>query len=184
MQESRSRYSTVSIALHWLIALLILSNVLIGGWMEDAPDADKLSYFQMHKSVGVTVLILSLVRLSWRLTHPWPPLPDHMPAWDRAMARATHVIFYVLMIGVPLLGYAAASAGGAPEVPLYGIMPAPNLPLPQSHELAEGLGDTHKILVKTTYVVLALHVLGALKHHFLDKDEVLHRILPIVRRRG
>jgi cytochrome b561 len=104
-----------------------------------------------------------------------------MPAWERLLARTTHVLFYGLMIGAPLLGWAAASAGGAPEVPLYGAVPAPNLPLPLNDNLADELGDLHKLMVKAIYVVLALHVLGALKHHFFDKDEVLHRMLPLFR---
>ena len=183
MQESRSRYSTVSIILHWTIFVLIFANATFGGWMEDAQPSEKLGYYQLHKSVGITVLLLSLFRLGWRISHPWPPFPQDMWFWERALARGTHIVFYVLMIGAPLLGWAAASAGGAPEVPLYGAVPAPNLPLPQGEDLSETFGDWHKILVKAIYVVLALHVLGALKHHFIDRDLVLHRMLPLVGRK-
>lgn len=182
MRESHSRYSTVSIVLHWSIFVLIFANATFGGWMEDADQSEKLGYYQLHKSVGITVLALSLFRLGWRVAHPWPAFPGDMPMWERLLARGTHVIFYVLMIGAPLLGWAAASAGGAPEVPLYGAVPAPNLPLPQSSGLAETLGGAHKLMVKAIYVVLALHVLGALKHHFFDKDIVLHRMLPLFRK--
>jgi cytochrome b561 len=161
MRENHSRYSTVSIVLHWTIAILIIANATFGGWMEDASDSEKLGYYQLHKSVGITILALSLIRLGWRFGHPWPAFPGGMPSWERLLARTTHILFYVLMIGAPLLGWAAASAGGAPEVPLY--------------------GDIHKLMVKAIYVVLALHVLGALKHHFFDKDEVLHRMLPLFR---
>lgn len=181
MREHHSRYSAVSIGLHWTIAILIIANATFGGWMEDAHDSEKLRYYQLHKSVGITVLMLSLARLGWRIGHPWPAFPDGMPGWERLLARTTHILFYVLMIGVPLLGWAAASVGGAPEVPLYGTVPAPNLPLPQSDDLADELGDIHKLMVKTIYIVLALHILGAFKHHFLDKDEVLHRMLPLFR---
>ena len=181
MRENHSRYSTVSIVLHWTIAILIIANATFGGWMEDASDSEKLGYYQLHKSVGITILALSLIRLGWRFGHPWPAFPGGMPSWERMLARTTHVLFYVLMIGAPLLGWAAASAGGAPEVPLYGAVPAPNLPLPLNEDLAEELGDIHKLMVKAIYVVLGLHVLGALKHHFFDKDEVLHRMLPLFR---
>lgn len=183
MQESRSRYSTVSMMLHWTIFVLIFANATFGGWMEDADGPAKLNYFQLHKSVGITVLVLSLFRLGWRITHPWPPFPDAMATWERVLARSTHILFYMLMIGVPLLGWAAASAGGAPEVPLYGAVPAPNLPLSENEDLSEALGGLHKAMVKAIYVVLGLHVLGALKHHFLDRDEVLSRMLPLFRRR-
>ena len=183
MRERRSRYSSVSIALHWTIFVLIFANATFGGWMEDAAPGEKLSYFQLHKSVGITVLVLSLIRLGWRIAHPWPRFPDTTPKWDRVLARGTHVLFYVLTISAPLLGWAAASAGGAPEVPLFGIVPAPNLPLPEGQVLAESLGGVHKLLVKAIYVVLGLHVLGALKHQFFDRDEVVHRMLPLIRRR-
>jgi len=184
MREDRSRYSTVSILLHWTIFVLILANATFGGWMEDATaPADGLRYFALHKSVGITILLLSLIRLGWRFAHPWPPFPGGMAQWERILARGTHILFYVLMIGAPLLGWAAASAGGAPEVPLYGAVPAPNLPIAQGKELSEALGGVHKLMVKAIYVVLALHVLGALKHHFLDRDEVLSRMLPLFRPR-
>ena len=181
MREARSRYSTVSIVLHWTLVVLIFANATFGGWMEDAAPADKLGYYGLHKSVGITILLLSLVRLGWRIAHPWPLFPDDMARWERILARATHILFYGLLIGAPLLGWAAASAGSAPEVPLFGAIPAPNLPVPEGEDLAESLGGLHKAMVKAIYAVLALHILGALKHHFLDRDEVLHRMLPLLR---
>src|SRR3546814_5847757 len=109
MRENSSRYSTVSIFLHWTIFVLIFANATFGGWMEGARGLDMLDYFQLHKSVGITVLALSLIRLGWRLGHAWPPFPAAMPRWERVLARGTHFLFYVLMIGVPLLGWSAAS---------------------------------------------------------------------------
>ncbi len=165
MRESRSRYSTVSIILHWTIFALIFVNANLGGRMEDASvPADAGYWFQWHRAVGLTVLGLSLIRLVWRFTHPWPPLPDRMPTWEKLLARGTHVTFYVLMIGAPLMGLATVTVDDA--------------------GLSGQLGDVHKLLVKAIYVVLALHVAGALKHHFIDKDEVLSRMLPLMKRRG
>src|SRR3546814_19481656 len=92
------------------------------------------------------------------LGHAWPPFPAAMPRWERVLARGTHILFYVLMIGVPLLGGAAASAGEAPPVPLYGVVPAPHLPVPLSHGLADPLGNIHKLMVKSILRILALHV--------------------------
>lgn len=165
MRESRSRYSTVSIFLHWAIFVLIFANANLGGRMEEAELAADAGYwFQWHRAVGLTILGLSLIRLVWRFTHPWPPLPERMPEWEKRLARGTHIMFYVLMIGAPLMGLAAATVA--------------------DNGLGEQLGDIHKLLVKAIYVVLALHVAGALKHHFIDKDEVLSRMLPIAKRRG
>lgn len=184
MREPYSRYSTVSIVLHWTIAVLVIVNVLLGGAFEDAAPPDKVEALMWHKSVGVTIFALTLLRLGWRIAHPWPPLPETTPGWQGALARFTHVAFYVLLLAIPLMGWATVSAAGAPAVPLYGVIPWPNLPLPRGDDLADGLGDTHKTLVKAVYVLLALHVAGALKHHFLDKDVVLSRMLPIVRPKG
>ena len=178
MRESKSRYSTVSIVLHWTIFVLIFLNATFGGWMEESEPSEWLGYFQLHKSVGISILALSLIRLGWRLGHQWPSFPGAMPLWERILARTTHVIFYALMIGAPLMGWAAASAGGAPDVALFRIIPAPNLPLAESDAMADSLGGIHKLMVKSIYIVLGLHVLGALKHHFFDHDEVLTRMLP------
>lgn len=183
MAEPRDRYSTVSIVLHWTIAALILSNVFIGGAMEEAKGLEKFQIFQYHKSVGLTVLVLSLVRLGWRLANPAPPLPGHMAGWEKRLARATHVALYVLMVGIPVLGWATVSASPL-NIPteVWGFIPWPDLPLPTSEDLSEALGEVHESLVKAMYLVLALHVAGALKHHFLNRDQVLWRMLPIVGR--
>ena len=86
-----------------------------------------------------TIFALTLVRLFWRLGHPWPILPEHMPTWERLLARFTHLGFYVGLLVIPLLGWAAASAYGAPATPIWGIIPWPNLPLPRSEDLGEAL---------------------------------------------
>lgn len=180
MRESESRYSTVSILLHWTIAVLLIANVLVGGWMEDAEGADKFAWFSLHKALGITVFVLTLVRLGWRIGHPWPALPAHMAAWERMLARATHILFYVMLLAIPLLGWGAASAGGAPATDWFGLFPIGNLPVPRSEALGETLGGAHKLLIKATYVLIGLHVLGAIKHQFLNRDGVLHRMLPIL----
>jgi cytochrome b561 len=159
---------------------LLVANVLVGGWMEDAKGLAKLDWFAMHKSLGISIFVLTLIRLGWRFGHPWPALPANMAAWERGLARFTHVAFYVLLLAIPLLGWAAASAGGAPSTSWFGLFPVGNLPIPESRDLGEALGGAHKLLVKATYVLIALHVLGALKHHFLNRDGVLHRMLPAV----
>lgn len=180
MREKERRYSTVSILLHWAIFALIFANATVGGWMEDASGPEKLSHFALHKSLGITILVLTLARIGWRIAHPWPAFPATMALWERVLARGTHIAFYALTLAVPLLGWAAASAGGAPVTEWFGLFPVGNLPIAESRETGEALGGLHKLLVKAIYVVLALHVLGALKHHLLNRDVVLHRMLPIV----
>ena len=176
MRESANRYSRVSVVLHWTIALLILANVLVGGWMEDAEGSAAADYFSVHATIGIAVLLLSLLRLGWRIGHPWPALPDPMPKWERALARTTHCLFYVLMIGAPLLGWAAVSAYGGGGIAMVAGIEWPALPLNGG---GAALGAAHKLAVKAIYVVLALHVAGALKHHFVNGDAVLFRMLPL-----
>lgn len=180
-----ARYSSVSVALHWAIAVLLLVQVWIGNWFEDLPRGpEKGEAFALHASVGATILTLSLVRLAWRLTHPAPPLPTHYHPAVRALARATHVGLYVVMIGMPLTGWAAASTSGNPLPDVWGVIPFPRLPVSgdAAHETAETLHVG--VLLWGFWVLLALHVAGALKHHFVDRDTTLWRMLPIVRPLG
>lgn len=180
------RYSAVAIGLHWLIAAGIVLQIVLAGRMEGPRTPTSFAITQLHKSVGITILLLSLTRLGWRLINPPPPMPATMARWERELARAVHVGFYVVMIGMPLTGWLMVSASRIP-VPtlLYGVVPWPNLPVvgdlaPAAkklwHDLAEG---SHGLLAKFAYVLLALHVAGALKHQLFSRDEpVLARMAP------
>jgi cytochrome b561 len=178
-RESYSRYSKVAIALHWIIALLILGNIAGALLSEQVDKATAGAIMATHKSIGLTVLMLSIVRLLWRLTHPFPDFPGTTPRWDAVLARATHVAFYGLMIGIPLAGWIMVSAGPRP-LEWFGLFPWPKLPVSKS--FADVAHDAHGILAFTTLGLAALHIAGALKHHFLDRDDVLARMLPLVRR--
>lgn len=173
MREAVARYSGVSILLHWLIAALLIANVIIAFTMEDTP-----GLFAWHKSIGILVLLLTLVRIVWRLTHPWPALPDGIAPWVRATARLTHVGFYVLLIVVPLLGWATVSAGSRGTGALLGGIPWFDLPVGKSPDLHEALGGAHELAAFLTLALVALHVAGALKHHFVDRNGLLRRMLP------
>jgi cytochrome b561 len=182
MAEPRNRYSTVSLVLHWLIAALVLTQVgLI--WAHEATDGPiSREFVQIHKSVGLGILVLTLGRIGWRMANPAIPLPDEMARWQRLLARATHVLFYALLIGMPLAGWAASSAGGR-EIIWFGLFEWPALPIGGGREVAGRLMDMHELAAKGLYVLIALHVAGALKHHFVDRDNVLHRMIPWIPRR-
>lgn len=180
MSGAVDRYSNVAIALHWLIAALLIANIFVGGAMEDASRETRPVWFMRHETIGISVLVLTLVRLWWRLGHTPPPLPEGMAAWERALARSVHVLFYVVLIAIPLAGWAAASTGRSGVAPLFGTIPFFNLPLPQSRDLHEMFEAAHTTMVKATYVLIGLHVLGALKHQFVNKDGVLARMLPFL----
>ncbi len=183
MAEPRNRYSTVSLLFHWGIALAILAQVLLIT-AHEATEGQAVSreFVVLHKSLGLTILVVTLARIGWRLLNPALPMPPGTPGWQRIAARATHVGFYLLLIGLPLGGWAASSAGGR-DIDFFGLFNWPLLPLPQSRELAGQFMDAHEAGVKVLYVLLALHVLGALKHHFIDRDNVLHRMIPLIPRR-
>lgn len=181
-----TRYSAVAIALHWLIALAIVGLVVIGIVMTGLPDTElarKFALYQLHKSLGITVLALSLLRLAWRLTHRPPPLPDTLKPWERRAARATHIGFYGLIIVIPLLGWAMVSASpyNIPTV-LWGVIPWPHLPVPKP--AFEAFRAGHVLLAFGAVALLVLHVAAALKHHYILRDDVLARMLPFMRRKG
>jgi len=178
--EPRNRYSIVSLILHWLIAALVLTQVLLIT-AHEAGDAQRI-FINLHKSVGISILLLTVGRIAWRLANPAIPLPTRHPAWQRLLARITHVLFYVVLIVIPLTGWMASSATGR-DISWFGLFNWPLLPIGGGRETAGLLMDVHGLVVKGLYVLIALHVLGALKHHFIDRDNVLHRMIPLIPRR-
>jgi len=190
LRNTRHRYGTVAMAFHWLIAAGIVFMFFLGKYMLDLPssDPDKFTLIQFHKSTGLTILMLSLARLGWRLVNPVPPLPGEMPAWERSAARATHFLFYILIIGIPLSGWAMVSASplGLPTL-WFGQFEWPHmsfladLPRADRTELRGPLHDTHEWLATGAVALLVLHVAAALKHHFWNRDNVLRRMVPGMR---
>jgi cytochrome b561 len=189
-----SRYSGVAIALHWLMALAIIGLIMVGFWMGDAakdPETRAAAFaaFQLHKSMGLTILLLTLLRLAWRLSHRPPPLPSTMKSWERGAARFTHIGFYVLMIAVPLSGWAMVSASplGLPTY-WFGLFEWPHIgplaALENKEALKHDFYEAHELLAKLVIGLLLLHVAAALKHHFIDRDDVLSRMLPLLKVRS
>lgn len=170
------RYSGPAIALHWLLALAILGAFIVGVYMSDLPvSPQRLKLYNWHKWAGICILALSALRLLWRLTHR-PPADVAMPEWQRRSAHAVHILLYLLFFAVPLAGWAYSSAAGFPIV-VFGVLPLPDFVAP-SKELAEAIKPLHKILAFTMAVLVLAHVAAALKHHFVDGDGLLSRMLP------
>ena len=172
----RARYTPTAIALHWLLALMILSSLSVGLYMTSLPFSPRrLQLYNWHKWAGVTILVLSAARLLWRLTHrPPPALP--MPGWQVRASAVAHGLLYVLFFAVPLAGWAYSSSAGFPVV-LYGVLPLPDL-VAVDRALAEDLKPLHRWLAWTLGAVVALHIAAALKHQFIDRDALLRRMLP------
>jgi cytochrome b561 len=181
----RSRYDAVAIALHWLTALAVLGLIVMGLVMTRERPGSHLQFvlYQLHKSVGITVLALTIARLAWRLGHKPPPLPATMPGWEKLAAHAGHLALYGFMVGMPLSGWALVSAStyNIPTV-LYGVVPFPHLPvlptLPNKAAVEAVLRQVHDVAGWLLMATLAGHVGAALRHHVLLKDDVLRRMLP------
>ena len=172
------RYTGIAMGLHWLIGFMILVSLGVGLYMVDLTlSPQKLRLYSWHKWTGVTIFMLVLMRCAWRLTHAVPPLPLHLPRWQRAIAESTHYFLYALMIFIPLTGWLMSSAKGFQTV-YFGVLPIPDL-LDKNKELGETLGLVHKYLNYTMIGFVIAHIGAALKHHVVDKDDILRRMLPL-----
>jgi cytochrome b561 len=211
------RYTSVAIVLHWLIALSIIGLIAVGFWMSTMAEyftseafrslpADVraalrdermqlVQVFQVHKSMGLTVLALSLVRLGWRLVNPPPPLPAAMPGWQKAASGLVHLGFYGIMLALPLSGWAYVSSGFNADgqafsatTKWFGLFEVPHIPfIAEAGEdlrksIAASAYETHELLAYLTIGLLVLHVAAALKHQFVDKDGLLNRMSLIPKR--
>jgi len=170
-------YTATAKALHWLMAILFFGLLALGFYMHDLPlSPERLQLYSWHKWAGVTAFLLIWLRLVWRVTHRPPTLPASMsPMWQLA-AHAGHLVLYVLMIAIPLSGWLMSSAKGFQTV-WFGVLPIPDL-LGKDKELGDLLQTIHMVLNLTFVAVIAGHIGAALKHHFIDKDDILTRMLP------
>ena len=170
-------YTKTAKILHWLMAILLFGLLALGFYMHDLPlSPDKLKLYSWHKWAGVTAFLLVAFRLFWRVTHRPPALPESMPKIMQFAAHAGHLMLYLLMIAIPLSGWLMSSAKGFQTV-YFGVLPIPDL-LDKNKEVGDLLALVHKSLNLLFVAVLAGHIGAALKHHFIDKDDILTRMLP------
>lgn len=168
------RYNAGARTFHWLIALLVLINIAIGLFHE--PIEKTVNLMPLHISIGLTVLLLSVARLVWRMTWTKPPYPAAMSPLEARLAGATHALFYVLMIGMPITGWLMVSAGNQP-ISYFGLFNWPKFGVTRD-SFAAGFGhEAHEIGAWVFIALIVLHVAAALRHHFLLKDDVLKRML-------
>lgn len=194
MAGASTRYSGPAIVLHWAIAVLILYNFYLGLQFSSAHGMKQFQLFQLHKSVGFTVLALSVLRIGWRLCVKAPAYPDTMKPWEKLAASAVHWGFYILMFALPLTGWIIVSAsptniptllfpaqlgGAAPHVPFIG--PVHDMPMDARKALEDQTSPIHMLLAFAMMGLFVLHVGAALKHQFWNKDGVLFRMAPFLR---
>jgi cytochrome b561 len=176
------RYTRTAIALHWLTALLVVVGFVIGLIMTDIPGLTmmKLKYFSWHKWIGISVFLLMITRLCWRMQHPAPVLPAVVPVWQVRASNWMHAILYGLLFVIPLSGYFYSLAAGV-QVVYFGVLPLPVL-IAKNDALKQILVQVHAVLNYTLAALVAVHVVAALKHQFIDRDGVLARMLPLFNR--
>lgn len=181
LRNSAEEWGSVAKSLHWILALLLAGQWGLGFWMSRLPETELLLRFelyQLHKSLGLTLLLLVLARVAWRNAGPVPGWPAGMPRWERRAAQASHVLLYVLMLALPLTGFLMVSTSplGLPTR-FWGLFTVPH-PLGADAALEKVFGSIHDWLGWVFLALVLLHVAAALKHHFRDRDRVLVRMLP------
>ncbi|MBB3990504.1 cytochrome b [Croceicoccus naphthovorans] len=167
----------MAIILHWLIAIAIIVNWRLAGAAEHLEGPAAAAYMNPHKALGITVLVLTVLRIVWRLVNPPPALRTDMATWERMLAKTVHALFYILLIAIPLLGWIASSSFGY-GVDMFGLFQVPALPVANDPDAGKWVIGIHKALWTPMLILVALHILGALKHHFIDKDGELGRMIP------
>lgn len=174
----RDHYTATSIVLHWLIAVLLLGQFAFGLMLEDIPRGtpERGIYVNLHKSSGIVIGLLIVLRIAWRLTHRPPPLPASMPAWQRHAARFSHAALYLCMLALPLSGYLASNFSKY-GVKLFNVVQLPPWG-PENKVLYAFFNGTHHVAALLLAVFVGLHVLAVAKHMLIDRDGLLWRMWP------
>jgi cytochrome b561 len=176
-----THYHPIAKGLHWLMAVAIVGMMALGLVMHEMPlSPEKLQCYSWHKWTGVSLFLLTWLRLMWRMARPVPELPDTMPALHQRLAHLGHAALYGLMIAIPLSGWLMSSAKGVQTV-WFGVWPIPDL-MSKDKALGELLAQVHATLNGVLVAMLLGHIGAALKHHFIDRDNILHRMLPQFRK--
>lgn len=182
LRNTLTRFGSVAKFFHWtIVALIILQYVLMQNAEALPRGLEKFKLIMLHKSFGITILGLATLRLLWRWMNPVPPLPDTLKPYEKMLAKVTHVALYALIFAIPLSGWIMSNAENFP-VSYFGWFTLPNL-VGADRAFGHQMEDLHELLFNVLLVVAVLHVLGALKHHFVLKDDVLKRMLPFAKPR-
>lgn len=175
---ARPRYTRAAIAFHWATVPLAIAQIALGWWMiglPDEPPGAQAPWYNLHKSLGLTLALLVLVRLGWRLRHPPPPLPEQVAPWRRRAARASHLLLYACLLVLPLSGYLGSSFSGYPIRYFGWKLPGWGWSDPALKEL---FGAIHYAAAWLFMALIALHAAAALKHLLVDRDGVFGRMWP------
>lgn len=177
LRNTQYQYGSIAIFFHWVIAVLIVVLLILGLYMTGLPvSLRKLKFYGWHKELGILVLGLVVLRVAWRIANVTPSLRAYMPMWEAMAARVVHWAFYLLMGILPVTGWIMSSAAGLP-VSFFGLFVLPDWVKPNEH-LRIAFQNLHAYLAYILMALICLHVVAALKHHFINKDDIMRRILP------
>lgn len=177
LKNTLTRYGAIAQLFHWVIVVLIVTQFVLANRAEGLSPVAKIGVLATHKSVGITILALALLRLGWRLLNPVPPAPSGTPRWQGRAAHVSHFLLYALLFITPLLGWLMSSARSF-SVSYFGLFTLPDFIEP-NRAAYERLHDLHELMAQTLAVLAIIHIAAALKHHFFDRDDVLRRMLPL-----
>jgi len=177
VKNSETQYGAVAQLFHWIIVGLIVTQFILANKVEDLQGLAKIPTLALHKSVGMTIFGLAILRLLWRLANPVPPMPSDTPPWQRVAAHVSHWALYGLLFIIPLFGWLMSSARNFP-VSWFKLFTFPDLIAP-NRPAYEFFHEAHELLAATLFYIAIVHIAAALKHHFIDRDNVLRRMLPV-----
>lgn len=182
IRNTTARWGAVAQSFHWIIVALVITQFVLANHYNHLPlSMAKLATIARHKSVGITIFVLAVLRLAWRLMNPTPPLPDTLKPYERVLANISHFALYAIILVMPITGWIMSSARNFP-VSWFNLVQLPDL-VGQNRAVYDFMLTTHQVLALTLLAVATLHVLAALKHHFFLKDDTLKRMLPFTRTR-
>lgn len=171
------KYSSISKLFHWFIALCVIGMLIVGFFLDDVPAPFKGTAYMLHKSTGITILFLMILRFIWIHASGKPALPIATPLWEKILSSFVQYGFYLLLIIMPLSGWIMSVA--ANKIPIYfGMFEAPLPWIGSNKELSKFMANSHEIIAWILIAFITLHILGAFKHHFINKDNILKRMLP------
>lgn len=176
-KNSTNTYGITAMALHWFSAILVIFMLGLGIYMTDLPDGDlKWSWYGLHKSIGLLIFMLVILRIIWKRMNTTPPLPNNLKQYEIILAHASHGLLYLLLFLIPITGYIASAAGGY-RISFFEWFDIPAV-IAKNESVMEIAAEVHEYLAFLMIAILVLHLGAALKHHFILKDNVLTRMLP------
>lgn len=174
--DTQRRYSLGAMIFHWAIAIAVIWNWRIAENAHELEGPARGAMMDDHKALGIIILVLTVGRILWRLTHKRPEMQRSLAAWEVALAKVVHALFYILLVSLPLLGWIGSSLYGS-GIDMFGLFEWPALPVAGA-EQGKTVFEVHETLGKAMLLLIALHILGALKHQFIDRNGELYRMLP------